>query len=229
MKKILLLSLFLGSLLPLGLSGALTLVEPHGGESLPLGSMFTIRWTAPAAEGTQQVAIFLGEQLIADSSVKSDGSYNWTVGRLKNGSFVPPGHYSIVLESLDGDAFGNSFTIILVIPDWLKKINKLEYKRWPECPMCFNFDLRNIKAFIVYPKEAQYLQLFQDNKLLVKLGQLGGGALLPDSVELKLQSKKSPLLQNMQASSCELRLFDSKGNLLGKQPVKLIEKGLGNR
>ena len=200
----------------------LTLIQPKGGESLIMGSVYPIKWTAPNSEGEQKVDIYLGEQLIADHCKKKDGSFNWTVGRLKNGSFVPLGHYSIVLESLDGDAFGGKF-IIIAMPPLLKKIHELAIIPLPnDCPMCYQIDLRKIKTLIKSSRERFYLKLFTNNRLAADLGQFGGGSSLPDFAKIKIPGRGRELARQSPGFTYELKLFDSRGNLVETQEVKLV-------
>ncbi len=204
----------------------LTLIQPHGGEVLVMGSTYPIKWTGPASEGEQQVAIFLGEKIIADHSKKKDGSYNWVVGRLKNGSFVPPGHYRIVLESLDGDAFGKEFTIIAMMP-WLSKIHKLEIYPLPDdCPMCYRLDLREIKAIIKTKRSKKrfHLKLYRGNRLAADLGQVGRGRSLPDFAKIKIPMDKRPMIHKSRGFKYELKLFDARGKLVETQKVLLVLK-----
>jgi hypothetical protein len=200
----------------------LTLIQPKGGESLIMGSVYPIKWTAPNSEGEQKVDIYLGEQLIADHCKKKDGSFNWTVGRLKNGSFVPLGHYSIVLESLDGDAFGGKF-IIIAMPPLLKKIHELAIIPLPnDCPMCYQIDLRKIKTLIKSSRERFYLKLFTNNRLAADLGQFGGGSSLPDFAKIKIPGRGRELARQSPGFTYELKLFNSRGNLVETQEVKLV-------
>lgn len=201
----------------------LTLIQPKGGETLVLGSVYPIKWTGPNNEGEQQVHVYLGTQLIADHCKKKDGSFNWTVGRLKNGSFVAPGQYSIVLESLDGDAFGGKFTIAL--PPLLIKIHKLAIIPLPgDCPMCYHIDLRKIKTLIIKSKERFYLKLFKNNRLAANLGQFGGGSSLPDFSKIKIPGKERVLTRKSPGFTYQLKLFDSRGKLLETQKVTLVIK-----
>ncbi|MGD2088709.1 MAG: hypothetical protein PVH61_21200 [Candidatus Aminicenantes bacterium] len=223
MKKIcffILLSVFInGTVFP-----GLTLIQPKGGETLVMGSVYPIKWSAPNSEGEQQVHIYLGTQLIADHCKKKDGSFNWTVGRLKNGSFVPLGHYSIVLESLDGDAFGGKFAII-AMPPLLIKIRKLAIIPLPDdCPMCFQIDLRKIKSLIKNSKERFHLKLFKDNRLAANLGQFGGGRSLPDFAKIKIPGKRRELTRKSPGFTYQLKLFDSRGKLVESQKVTLVIK-----
>jgi hypothetical protein len=204
----------------------LTLIQPHGGEVLVMGAAYPIKWTAPASEGEQQVTIFLGDKIIADHSKKKDGSYNWVVGRLKNGSYVPPGHYKIVLESLDGDAFGKEFTIIAMTP-LLSKIHKLEIYPLPDdCPMCYRLDLREIKTIIKTKrsKERFHLKLYRGNRPAADLGPVGGGRFLPDFAKIKIPMDKRPMIRKSRGFKYELKLFDSRGKLLETQKVLLVIK-----
>ena len=200
----------------------LTLIQPKGGESLIMGSVYPIKWTAPNSEGEQKVDIYLGEQLIADHCKKKDGSFNWTVGRLKNGSFVPLGHYSIVLESLDGDAFGGKF-IIIAMPPLLKKIHELAIIPLPnDCPMCYQIDLRKIKTLIKSSRERFYLKLFTNNRLAADLGQFGGGSSLPDFAKIKIPGRGREITRKSPGFTYELKLFDSRGNLVETREVNLV-------
>jgi hypothetical protein len=200
----------------------LTLIQPKGGESLIKGSTYPIKWSAPSSEGEQKVAIFLGEQLIADHCKKKDGSFNWTVGRLKNGSFVPLGHYSIVLESLDGDAFGGKF-IIIAMPPLFIEIHELTINPLPnDCPMCYQVDLRKIKTLIKSSRERFHLKLFTNNRLTTELGQFGGGSSLPDFAKIKIPGRGRELTRKSPGFTYELKLFDSRGNLVETQKVNLV-------
>ena len=203
----------------------LTLIQPKGGEILVRGSVYLIIWSAPASEGEQKVDIYLGEVLIADTSKKKDGFFNWTVGRLKNGSMVPPGHYTIVLESLDGDAFGGKFSISMVIPPHplLVKIRKLDIFPYPDAgPMCFNVDLRKIKSLIKSPGKQFQLKLYSNNRLAAHLGQFGGGSSLPDFAKIEIPSQAGVLPGKTPGLKYELKLFDSQGELVESQEVTLV-------
>jgi hypothetical protein len=223
MKKIcffILLSVFInGTVFP-----GLTLIQPKGGETLIMGSTYPIKWTGPNIEGEQQVDIYLGTQLIADHCKKKDGSFNWTVGRLKNGSFVAPGQYSIVLESLDGDAFGGKFTII-AMPLPLRRIPRLEIIPLPdECPVCYRIDLRKIKMLIKKTRERFHLKLYKNNRLAANLGQFGGGSSLPDFAKIKIPGKGRELTGKSPGFTYQLKLFDSRGELVETQKVTLVIK-----
>ena len=200
----------------------LTLIQPKGGEILIRGTVYPIKWSAPASEGEQKVDIYLGEVLIADTSKKKDGFFNWTVGRLNNGSMVPLGHYSIVLESLDGDAFGGKF-IIVALPPLLVKIRKLEIFPLPDaCPMCFNVDLRKIKSLIKNPEKQFQLKLYSNNRLAAHLGQFGGGSSLPDFAKIEIPRPAGVLPGKTPGLKYELKLFDSQGELVESQEVTLV-------
>jgi len=200
----------------------LTLIQPKGGESLIMGSVYPIKWSAPSSEGEQKVDIYLGEQLIADHCKKKDGSFNWTVGRLKNGSFVPLGHYAIVLESLDGDAFGGKF-IIIAMPPRLIKIRELAIIPLPDdCPMCYQIDLRKIKTLIKITRERFHLKLYSNNRLAANLGQFGRGSSLPDFAKIKIPGKGRELTRKSPGFTYELKLFDSNGKLVETQKVNLV-------
>lgn len=204
----------------------LKLIQPKGGEVLVMGANYPITWSGPNSEGEQQVHIYLGEKLIADHSKKKDGSYNWTVGQLKNGTYVVPGHYSIVLESLDGDAFGKSFTIIAMIPI-LTKIHQLEVYPIPgDCPMCYKIDLKNIKVQIKRSKKQFHLKLYRGNRLVGNLGEFGGGKFLPDFARIKIPGKGRALPRQSQVlkrgGTYKLKLFDSRGKLVETQKVTLV-------
>jgi len=221
MKKIcffiLLSVLITGSVFP-----DLTLIQPKGGESLIMGSVYPIKWSAPNSEGEQQVHIYLGTQLIADHCKKKDGSFNWTVGQLKDGSSVPLGHYSIVLESLDGDAFGGQF-IIIAMPPLLLKIRELAIIPLPDdCPMCYQVDLREIKTLIKSTRERFHLKLYSNNRLAANLGQFGGGSSLPDFSKIKIPGKGRKLTRTSKGLVYELKLFDSSGKLVETQKVNLV-------
>ncbi|NIM14460.1 MAG: hypothetical protein GTO45_20775 [Candidatus Aminicenantes bacterium] len=204
--------------------GDLTLIQPQGGV-LVMGTTYPIKWTAPNSEGEQRVHIYLGEKLIADHCKKKDGFFNWKVGQLKNGSYVAPGHYSIVLESLDGDAFGKKFAIIAMIPKWLNKIRSLEvFPRPNDCPVCYQVDLRKIKAMIKMTKERFHLKLYRNRRLLASLGQLGGGSVLPDFAKIKIPRDKRVLVRKSSGFQYELKLFDSRGKLVESQRVTLVFK-----
>lgn len=203
--------------------GDITLIQPQGGV-LVMGTTYPIKWTAPNNEGEQWVHIYLGEKLIADHCKKKEGSFSWKVGQLKNGSYVTPGQYSIVLESLDGDAFGKKFTIIAMIPKWLVKIRDLAVYPLPnDCPMCYRVDLRKIKAFIRMPKERVHLKLYRNRRLLASLGQFGGGSVLPDFAKIKIPRERV-LIQKRSGFQYELKLFDSRGKLVETQKVTLVFK-----
>jgi hypothetical protein len=204
--------------------GDLTLIQPQGGV-LVMGNTYPIKWTAPNSEGEQWVHIYLGEKLIADHCKKKDGSFNWKVGQLKNGSFVVPGHYGIVLESLDGDAFGKKFTIIAMIPGWLGKIPRLEVFPLPDdCPVCYRVDLRKIKTLIKMPGERFHLKLYSSRRLLADLGQLGGGSVLPDFADIKIPTDKRTLIRKGPGIQYELRLVDARGKLVETRKVKMVFK-----
>jgi hypothetical protein len=146
------------------------------------------------------------------------------VGRLKNGSFVPLGHYSIVLESLDGDAFGGKFTII-AMPPLLIKIRKLAIIPLPDdCPMCCHIDLRKIKAIIKRSKKQFHLKLYRNNRLAANLGQFGGGSSLPDFAKIKIPGKGRELTRKSPGFTYDLKLFDSRGKLVESQKVTLVIK-----
>ncbi|MCP5103661.1 MAG: hypothetical protein GY950_09800 [bacterium] len=199
----------------------LTLSQPKGGEFLVRGAQYPIKWTAPVSEGEQKVDIYLGDKLIANSSKKKDGSYNWTVGKLKNGSYVPPGKYKIVLESLDGDAFGKEFTIFVLIPVF-PKIDKLTAIPIPnDCPMCYRLDLRPIKTKVKDLRGRFYLKLFKNNRLVADLGQCGGRYMLPDYAKIKIPGNRLAKLRKAPGTGYELRLFDAKGKCVEKKAVKL--------
>jgi hypothetical protein len=203
--------------------GDLTLIQPQGG-SLVMGTTYPIKWTAPASEGEQWVHIYLGEKLIADHCKKKDGFFNWKVGQLKDGSYVGIGHYSIVLESLDGDAFGNKFIIIAMLPKWLAKIHQLEVFPLPnDCPMCYRVDLRKIKSIIRMPKERFHLELYRGNRLVDSLGQFGGGRVLPDFAKIKIPRERV-LMRKRPGFQYELKLFDARKKLVETRQVTLVFK-----
>lgn len=202
------------------LSAGLNLIQPAGGEYLLRGSTFTIRWTAPPNEGEQKVDIYLGDKLIADTSKKKDGSYLWTVGKLKNGTWVPAGQYSIVLESLDGDAFGNKFNIFVYIP-WLTKLSKIIMIPVPsQCPQCANLDLRELKKLSRPVKGSFQLKLYRNNRMLVNLGTIGGRRGVPDFAKIKL-----PLMRRLKSKAkYELKVFHHNGKLMESQPIQLVRR-----
>jgi hypothetical protein len=146
------------------------------------------------------------------------------VGRLKNGSFVPLGHYSIVLESLDGDAFGGKFTII-AMPPLLLKIHKLAIIPLPnDCPRCYNLDLRKIKVLIKRSKKRFHLKLYRNNRLAANLGQFGEGSSLPDFAKIKIPGKGQELTRKSPGFKYELKLFDSRGKLVETRKVTLVAR-----
>lgn len=201
---------------------ALKLIQPQGGEVLIRGAAYPIKWSAPNSEGLQQVHIYLGEKLIADHRKKKDGFYNWKVGQLKNGTFVSPGHYRIVLESLDGDAFGKEFTIIVPIP--LFKIPRLEVFPEPDyCPVCYKMDLRKIKNVIKKTRERFHLKLYKNNRLIADLGEWGGESNVPDFARIRIPRLRQSALTRG-GLQCELKLFDAREKLVRTQKVTLVLK-----
>lgn len=225
-------SIILALLMGGSVFGGLTLIQPNGGELLLWGSTYQIRWSAPPAEGEQWVHIYLGEKLIADTSKKKDGSFSWKVGKLKNGVMVPPGQYKIVLESLDGDAFGGTFTILKLVKIFpgIKVLNF--YKKPGDCPQCFQIDLKQLNKKIKsnlkqLNRKPHKIQLYCDGHKLAELGKAGGLQRLKDANRITLPGNLQQKLAKMKLQPKKqldgiLKLINEKGKVVETHKVKLI-------
>jgi hypothetical protein len=193
-----------------------------------------IEWSGPASEASQIVTVFLEQEgtgkykIIDKTHTKEDGGFDWTVGRLPKGKFVPPGTYRISIESLDGDAFGKPFEIRLYrIPaDWIKKLQKLVSiikigPPPPDCPKCIILDLLKLKDVVKDLKGQYEFQLFFKNRLISRLGQIGKGKMLPNSVKLSFNKDKIKEFIKQGGNKFQLKMLGPEGNIVHTQDVKL--------
>lgn len=85
-------------------SSGIKLLSPVGGEALRKESASVISWEANRLRKNIKISLWKnGVQtgVIASSVSPGAGSYNWTTGRLENGTTVPAGAYRIKLKELN--------------------------------------------------------------------------------------------------------------------------------
>jgi len=91
----------------------ITVTRPAGGENWSLGDSQAINWnTSGISSGTYQVSVWKGDSslgVIATGLPASSPSFNWTVGRLAAGDFIPAGSgYTIKVRLQEEVAHGFS-------------------------------------------------------------------------------------------------------------------------
>lgn len=242
MKKTLLTLLFMCTTCGLILAD-INLIQPAGGQTLTRGTSYQIRWSGPASEGSQVVTIFIETPntssywIVDDSRTKADGFFDWTVGRIKNGTILPAGQYKISLETLDGDAFGQVFTIVnptfTINPKWLKALmrQRIRIPHWPpppHCPQCLRLDLRGLRQMLGIPVNRYQLFLLRGNQRIAKLGEFGRGKRLPGYASIKLGSRarkmKLKTLPIVRGQKYKIIILSSKGRTIHSQAVQLFQK-----
>jgi hypothetical protein len=197
---------------------SLTITAPHTGDPLLRGSTCTIRWTHSAyydVHPGQNVVIFCGSSQIGTPVPAIQNMFDWTVGRKSDGTWLPAGTYEITLESLDYDALnGPSIQIYFLVfkPDFLHR--PLEFKKNPECPMCYSFDPR-LMEIEMEGLDLVRLELWQSGRKLADLGKFVGGKAQSGPVKFQLDSRIG-----RQETGVELRAFSSRGALLLNQKMQ---------
>jgi hypothetical protein len=207
--------------------------NPAGGETLTIGSTFNIQWHGPTYEADQIVATFIHSvsagwyKYIDNSHTKGQGGFAWEVGKLKDGTVVPPGQYTLSIESPDGD--GNESPLVtleapqLKIP-WnkiYKELRVIDIFPDPPCRGCFKLDLKNINVLQPKIKGVHTVKLFRNNRQVVELGRFGPRQKLPGSARIKLNQKQLARLKQKGKVRFQIRVFSQKGKLLHSQDVML--------
>ncbi|MDQ1350029.1 MAG: periplasmic glucans biosynthesis protein [Acidobacteriota bacterium] len=96
---------------------ALTLIEPNGSESWPLGKSRLITWSHNGLTGTCQLDLYKDGLKMGNINMNiklSYGSYNWVVGQYLSGIAAGGSGYTIRIVTTDNlysDISNNSFTI----------------------------------------------------------------------------------------------------------------------
>jgi hypothetical protein len=220
----------------------ITLIQPAGGQTLTRGTTYQIRWSAPASEASQVVTIFIETPntssywIVDDSRTKADGFFDWTVGRIKNGTILPAGQYKISLETLDGDAFGQVFTIVnptfTINPKWLRalirqRIRIPHFPPPPHCPQCLKLDLRRLRRLLGIPLNRYQLFLVRGNQRIGKLGEFGKGKRLPGYASIKLGGRAAKLklktLPAVRGQRFKIIILTSRGKTIHSQAVHLFQ------
>ncbi len=100
----------------------LRLLSPNGGETLVLDSPTAIRWSQTGLSGTVRLVLLAGDSEageIASGQDVASGQYNWTAGRLANGTLAADGsNYRIRIRSENGldDYSDRAFSLGRIIP-----------------------------------------------------------------------------------------------------------------
>lgn len=211
----------------------INLVKPTHGETLTIGQNYHIRWTGPAAEGSQTVTVFLEipsqnwYQIIDQSHTKADEGFIWKVGRLPDSTFVQPGQYTISLESWDGDDIGTPVILkspisIFKFPEIFKQISEIPVKYDPGvCPVCIRLDLIKLKQKIPFVKPVYILKLYKNKRMVATLGRFGGRAKLPNYAPAKLTKGEMNELRRQGKSTFSLVIFNAGGRRIHSQKVIL--------
>jgi hypothetical protein len=231
-KKTWISALFL--LVSFSLHGDLFLDQPVGGETITWKTPYEIKWHAPAQEGYQAVTIYLEKandsswiKIIDNTHIKSDGEHIWPAGRLTDGAYAPPGDYKISIESDDGDAFGQTFTIQapvsnLKIADYIKQIRKIKIMYDPgACPICFRVSLKETKALLPAVNDTYSIHLYKDERIISKLGQHGGENMLDDYIPIKLNPRDANVLKRAGGDTYSIHLIDREGTTIAISEIFL--------
>jgi len=188
-----------------------TLTAPNDGTALCLGSHYNIAWTYT---GSTHIRLALRQNGTAVGTIALDlpatqHSYDWTVGKLANGTSVSPGTGFIVrvktIDDANHDDSDNPFVIkncVVVDPHKYMLAQKLICRfPGPGCPGCPpEFDLNKLREQIGNPTENLRLVLLKNGVQILELGSFGKGrGLLPNSVKGKLSEADLGLLKNGKA------------------------------
>jgi hypothetical protein len=208
-----------------------TLTAPNDGTALCLGSHYNIAWTYT---GSTHIRLVLRQNGTVAGTIALDlpatqHSYDWTVGKLANGTSVSPGTGFIVrvktIDDANHDDSDNPFEIKnCPRPDLGKyRFSEKIICKWPGpgCPGCPpDFDLSKLRERIGDPSENLRLVLLKNGRQIQELGLFGKGRGLPNSVKGKLSEADSLLLKNGQAKFA-LGLLGADGKLRGTYPVEV--------
>ncbi len=209
-----------------------TVTSPNGGENLLLGSEHSITWDCSDCAGNANVIIEIFNTLnsgpgyhgqISPGGVPmSQGVYQWQeVGKLSDGTFVKPGPgYKIHLEAIDGsDASDGTFAIVkLELPRIV--ISQLNLSHLPGCPECVRIELKPLLDPFKNCRGIFRLALFANGEIAAELGKFGNRKRMRDFVDTRLSLPLQDLAQGRRGRF-ELRLFNSRGQLMQAQAVQL--------
>nr|MCU0237770.1 hypothetical protein [Acidobacteriota bacterium] len=161
-----------------------TINAPANNASLLIGATTTIRWSH-----STYYDVFTFCEYIASVPVVND-QFVWQVGKAKNGSVAPAGNFRLTGEQNEywqcNDV--NIRLIGLIRPPFRLYAKKLLLDKIPDCPMCFKFDLGQIK----FDGEGQLpvdVELLRNGVLLAKLGRFGERRAAPGPVKIVLEQE----------------------------------------
>lgn len=195
------------------------------------GKTCTITWTPSAyyqVFNTQPCAIFCGTHFISPPVPVLDGSFTWTVGKKRDGTWLPPGQYKITLESWDYDAL-NGPNITIKISDFTTmepflrrfEVREIPIYPIPQCPMCFKINPEELNFNRQKLKEPVTMEILRGDKVLAKLGEFGPRRALPGPVKIKFTKQEFRLIKNHKAGF-KLRIRSAKGKILKEKNIQLV-------
>ncbi|GEM_PF-1896366 len=207
-----------------------TITAPPNGQTLTIGSDYTIRWTHSAyfnLFNTAKLLLLLNildgsEPYIAEVPVVND-QFAWKVGKLRDGSVAAPGDYRLSAEQ---NEYWNcnevSIKLVkgLIGPIFRLNVLKIWIDKLPDCPMCFSLDPKQIKFDSEGPLVFD-VELLRNGVVLAKLGRFGPRLAVPGPVKIVLEQEPRGRMMKRLPPKYELRFLSTKGEVLHREVIQL--------
>jgi hypothetical protein len=193
------------------------IAAPPNGAVLKMGEKYKITWTYSNWFDyiKDDMSIICPPYEVSWGNVK-DGEFLWTVGMKRDGNFMPAGEYHISIDHVDAKSSHDPEITIssLSIPSPYHILDKYWINRFPECPMCFRFNVAQIKI-----NEPVIIEIARGAKVLARWN---AGERKASLRQVKIIfDKESFGLLDKETAAFELRILSPQGKILKSKLIRL--------